>query len=112
MKELLENADEFLIAGVENFAKSRYNVAASDFFKSIVIFCDYLIYYQIKRLPKNHNDRFNLLNIYFKDIYETVSNLFKVYVDSYNLKMKKGDVIKLQHYANELKRIVNNQKKV
>src|SRR3989339_40276 len=97
MKELLENADEFLIAGVENLAKSRYNVAASDFFKSIVIFCDYLIYYQIKRLPKNHNDRFNL---------------FKVYVDSYNLKMKKGDVIKLQHYANELKRIVNNQKKV
>jgi len=110
MKELLENANEFLESGRENFNKKRYNVSASDYFKSIVIFCDYLIYNEIKRLPKNHSDRFNLLNLYFKKEYEIVSSLFKKYVKSYNLKMNREDCIELGEYANEIKRIAENKK--
>jgi HEPN domain-containing protein len=108
MKELLENAKEFRESGVENLEKKRYNASASDFFKSIVIFCDYLIYDQIKRLPKNHNDRFNLLNIYFKKIYEKVNFLFGIYVKSYNLKMNLKEVFLLKEYSDELEGIVNN----
>ncbi len=100
MDKLLDNAKEFLEAGKENFDKKRYNVSASDFFKSIVIFCDYLIYKEIKRLPKNHNDRFNLLKIYFNEIYRNVSSLFKIYASSYNLKIKKQEVLDLYEYAN------------
>jgi ribosomal protein S18 len=106
MKELLENAEEFRESGNENLNKKRFNVAASDFFKSIVIFCDYLIYREIKRLPKNHNDRFNLLSIYFPEIYKNVNLLFKVYIKSYNLKMNFKEVVLLKKYSDELKRIV------
>ncbi len=110
MKELLENANEFLESGRDNFIKKRYNASASDYFKSIVIFCDYLIYEEIKRLPKNHSDRFSLLKLYFKEIYGNVSQLFGEYVKSYNLKMDKMSCIKLGGYANEIKRIAENKK--
>ena len=109
MKELLENANEFLESGKENFEKKRFNVSASDYFKSIVIFCDYLIYREIKRLPKNHSDRFNLLKLYFEEIHDKVSSLFKEYIKSYNLKRNKEDCIELEKYANEIKRIAENQ---
>jgi len=108
MEELLENAQEFLESAIEDLNKNRLNVSASDYFKAIVIFCDYLIYKEIKRFPKNHNDRFNLLNIYFKEIYKDVSYLFEIYIKSYNLKIKKEDVLKLEKYANELKKIIRN----
>ena len=108
MKELLENVDEFIEAGEESLIKKRYNVSASDFFKAIVICCDYLIYNQIKRLPKNHNDRFNLLKLYFKDIYEKVNFLFGIYIKSYNLKMELKEVLLLKKYVYEIRKIISD----
>lgn len=69
MKYLLKNIDEFLDSGKDNFKKKRYNVAVSDFFKAIVISCDFILYRESKIIPKNHNDRFYLLKKYFTNIY-------------------------------------------
>jgi len=110
MKELLENAREFIESGKDNLRKKRLNAAASDFFKSIVILCDYLIYKEIKRLPKNHNDRFNLLKIYFNKIYSKVGPLFEIYIKSYNVKMEIKEVLILKNYSDELERIIGNKK--
>jgi hypothetical protein len=110
MKELLDNAEEFLISGKENLNKDRFNVAASDYFKAIVIFCDYLIYKEIKILPKNHTERFSLLKNHFKDIYTKVSELFGLYTNSYNIKLKKEEAIKIKDYANEIKNYISNKK--
>ncbi len=109
MEELLENANEFLESGEDNLNKKRYNVAVSDFFKAIVILSDYLIYQEIKRMPKNHNDRFSLLEMYFKEIYVRVSELFKVYIKSYNLRLGLDEVNVVRGYANELKDFVDKK---
>lgn len=101
--DLTKNAHEFLDSGEDNLNKQRFNAAATDFFKAIVILCDSLIYNEIRTLPKNHNERFRLLNIHFNDIYHEVSSLFNLYKRSYNLRLTKEDTIKLKHYANELK---------
>lgn len=90
--------------------KKRYNAGASDFFKAIVILCDYLIYQEIKTLPQNHNDRFILLKKYFPNIYANVSDLFKIYTDSYNLRLEKSDTNKIKNYTYELKRYTDNKK--
>ncbi len=111
MKELLENVKEFMESGEDNLIKKRFNASASDFFKSIVILCDYLIYQEIKRLPKNHNDRFNLLKIYFGEIYIKVNLLFEIYIKSYNLRTNLKEVLALKNYSNELKGIVKNKKR-
>src|SRR3989344_9239172 len=104
MKELLENAKEFLNSGEDNIKKSRYNVAITDFFKAIVIFCDFLLYQEIRILPKNHNERFSSLKKYFLNIYSKVSVLFKVYTRSYNFKLKIAEVMEVKNYAYELKK--------
>lgn len=110
MKELLEYAEEFLNSGEDNLKKKRFNAAVSDFFKAIVILCDYLIYNEIKSLPKNHNERFYLLKRYFEKIYKEVSELFELYTKSYNLKMGEKEAIKLKEYSNGLKDIIINKK--
>ena len=102
-EELLKNVDEFIESGNENLKKERYNASVSDYFKSIVILCDYFIYKEIKILPKNHNERFSLLKKYFKEVYNKVSKLFKIYTDSYNLRLDKKDAEKVKNYANELR---------
>jgi len=106
MDELLATAKEFMESGEENLKKNRFNVAVSDFFKAIVIFCDYIIYKEIKILSKNHNQRFSLLNKYFPKIYANVSELFGEYTKSYNLRLEKEDVIKLRGYSYELRKFV------
>jgi len=110
LNELLNNVNEFLNSGEDNINKKRFNAAVSDFFKAIVISCDYLIYKEIKTLPKNHNERFSLLKNYFKQIYAEVSDLFKTYTDSYNFRLREEDATKLKKYANELKKIILDKK--
>ena len=110
MKEILENAEEFLASGNDNLKKQRWNAAVSDFFKTISNFCDYIIYKEIKIFPKNHNERFNLLNKYFKGIHSKLIELFSIYRKSYNLRLKKEDAETVKTYAYELEKLINNKK--
>ena len=110
MKELLQNAEDFLQSGNENLVKGRFNVSVSDFFKAIAIFCDYLIYKDVKILPKNHNERFYILHMHFKEIYLNVSEIFKKYTESYSLRLKKEDAEEIRSYAYELKNFITGKK--
>jgi uncharacterized protein (UPF0332 family) len=110
MEDLLENIEEFLDSGDENIKKGRFNAAVSDYFKVIVISCDFLIYRDMKILPKNHNERFYLLRIYFKDIYTKVNQLFETYTRSYNLRLNEAEAIRLKEYAHELKKSIADKK--
>jgi len=109
MKELIENIKEFLESGEDNLAKERFNAATSDFFKAIAISCDYLLEKEIKIIPKNHAERFSLLNKHFKEIYNKVSELFSAYVRAYNSKINKEDALKLRKYAYRIRDIINKK---
>ncbi|MBU2523336.1 MAG: hypothetical protein KKE23_03535 [Nanoarchaeota archaeon] len=109
MNELLDNINEFLESGEDNLKKERFNAAISDFFKAIVVACDYMIYRDMKILPKNHSERFSLLNKYFKEIYGEVSSLFIIYTNSYNFKIKKEDALKAKNYAYKLESFINKK---
>ncbi|MBU0761099.1 MAG: hypothetical protein KJ600_01675 [Nanoarchaeota archaeon] len=64
----------------------------------------------MKILPKNHNERFDLLDKYLPEVYKKVSELFKKYRESYNLRLTKLDASKVKEYAYELRDIVKNKK--
>ena len=110
MEDLLKNIEDFLESGEDNLKKQRFNVAVSDFFKAIAILCDYLIYKEIKIIPKNHNERFSILEKYFKDIYKKVAELFQIYTKSYNSRLTQQEVEILKKYAYELKHNITNKK--
>ena len=109
MEEIIGNINEFLDSGEDNLKKERFNASVTDFFKAIVVICDYFIYSKIKIFPKNHSQRFSLLSRHFKEIYSKVSELFQIYVKSYNFKIKKEDTIKIREYARYLKSLVNKE---
>lgn len=110
MIEIVENALEFLESGEDNLKKNRWNAAVSDFFKAISNFCDYMLYKKIRVFPKNHNERFQLLEKYFKEIYNKIIELFKKYRESYNLRLKKEDALELKLFAYELKKLAEDKK--
>ena len=110
MEEILQNALEFMDSGEDNVKNKRWNAAVSDFFKAISNFSDYLIYKEIKVFPKNHNERFQLLEKYFSSVYNKIIALFKTYRESYNLRLKKNDALALKKYAYEIKNLVTNKK--
>ncbi len=110
MEEIMQNALEFLASAEDNLKKRRWNAASPDFFKAASNFCDYLIYREIRLFPKNHNERFQLLEKYFPEIYKKILDLFKKYRKSYNLRLKKEDALPLKHFTYELKTLVSDKK--
>lgn len=106
MNEIIENAEEFLASGEDNMKKERWNAAVTDFFKAIAAWCDYLIYREIKTLPKNHTERFALLRTHFSQLYEKITVLFRTYRESYTLRLKKEDALVLKDYAHTIRNFV------
>lgn len=106
MEDLKKNAEEFEASGEDNLKKARWNVAVADFFRAISNNCDYIIYKQIKIIPKNHNERFNLLEKYFPKIYPKIRDLFSKYRESYNLRLSEKDAKEVKTYLDELKSII------
>ena len=111
MDDIEKNALEFLESGKDNLKKNRWNAAVSDFFKSMVTFLDIIIYKNFKILPKNHNERFDLLKKYYPAIYSKMINLFKKYRESYSLRLTEADAKKMEEYADEIRNFKWNKKK-
>ena len=103
MIELKQNADEFYDSAEDNCKKKRWNVAVSDYFKALATYCDYVLYQQIKRIPKNHTDRFELLKVQFPKQYQILHGLFELYRKSYNLRLTEKDAKKVKEATDEIR---------
>ena len=68
----------------EELSKGRYKNSVILFSKALFAMCDILIQNKLNKLPKNHSERFRILEIYFKEIYEIVDEIFDKYTDSYS----------------------------
>jgi len=110
MEEIKQNAEEFLSSAEDNLKKERFNASVSDFFKAIVTYADYLIYQEIKRIPKNHSERFELLESNFPELNKKIREAFQKYRDSYNLRLKKEDALAIRDLANETKKLASDKK--
>ncbi|MBS3128011.1 hypothetical protein J4410_02610 [Candidatus Woesearchaeota archaeon] len=81
----------------EQAAKERYKNSTILFSKSLFALCDFLIYQKLKKLPKNHTERFRILEEYFPDVYTIVDELFSHYTDAYTKKILKETSEAIQH---------------
>jgi hypothetical protein len=105
-EDLKLNFKEFYEGGLDALFKKRYNLAVAAFFKSIAVLSDLKIYSILGTLPKNHNERFMILNTKFKPIYKIVSDMFKKYKESYNLRMEKSDAMEVQENVEKIKELI------
>ena len=72
-KDLKLNFKEFYEGGISALSENKYNLAVAVFFKAIAVLSDLKIYTMLGTLPKNHNERFMILNTKFKPMYTIVS---------------------------------------
>lgn len=104
-KDLELNFKEFVESRDEELNKNRFNAAVSSYFKAIAVLCDLKIYEVRGLLPKNHQERFLFLKMHFEEIENIVSELFKKYTESYNLRMDEKDALELKENVEKIKEL-------
>lgn len=116
MEELEKTFIEEYEGAAEQLEKKRYKNATILFSKSIFALCDLIINSKLNKLPKNHTERFRILEEYFPEVYSIVDDVFSHYTDAYSKpilketceKIKNGikKIIKHNKVPEEIKRIV------
>ena len=84
VEELINTFLEEYQGAKDELSKERHKNAAILFSKALFAVCDILIQNKLNKLPKNHSERFRILEGYFKEIYEIVDDIFDKYTDSYS----------------------------
>jgi len=84
VEELVQTFLEEYQGAEDETDKGRYKNSAILFSKDLFAICDILIQNKLNKLPKNHSERFRILEQYFKEVYEIVDEIFDKYTDSYS----------------------------
>ena len=82
--ELVQTFLEEYSGAKDELGKGRYKNSAILFSKALFAACDIIIQTKLSKLPKNHTERFRILEQYFKDVYSIVDEIFDKYTDSYS----------------------------
>lgn len=84
VEELIQTFLEEYKGAEDELSKERYKNVTILFSKALFAVCDILIQNKLNKLPKNHSERFRILEEYFKEIYHIVDGVFDKYTDSYS----------------------------
>ena len=105
MEELIKTFIEEYEGALEQLKKERYKNATILFSKSLFALCDLIIHSRLNKLPKNHNERFRILEEYFSEVYSIVDNIFSNYTDAYSKPVLKETC---EEIKNGIKKIIQN----
>lgn len=83
--------------GLDELAKGRYKNATILLSKALFALCDLLLFSRLGKLPKNHSERFRLLEENFPDIYTIVDAIFGHYTDAYSKPILKETCEEIQN---------------
>ncbi len=75
--------------------------------KALFALVDYLIYKEFQKLPKNHSERFRILEQKFSEVYLLVDQVWSSYTDAYNKPAQEKSIKMLEDVIHE---IINQQK--
>ncbi|WP_297071443.1 hypothetical protein [Thermococcus sp.] len=98
-QELKDNAREYLEDADYLFNKGHYNSALNLYFKALVAICDYIILRDTGKLPRNHTERFRILQARYQAIYDIVDFHFNNYRRAYLMRATKEWVEVLKNDA-------------
>lgn len=83
-EELIQTFLEEYGGANDELSKGRYKNSTILFSKALFAVCDVLIQNKLNKLPKNHSERFRILERYFNEVYGIVDDIFDKYTDSYS----------------------------
>lgn len=89
--------DEFLVSGIEEEAKKRYNSATSNYYKALSTICSLIIFRKSRKTANSHQEVDIFLSILFPEIKKSIDGLYKTYTGSYQTLKKKEDCIQIKN---------------
>ncbi len=100
MEEELKNQIRIILRSATMVYESKdYTSAAILYFKVIFITLDLLLYRKRKITPKDHTERFRMLEREFPEEYELLDKYFQIYRDTYSLTIDAKTCEEVKNYA-------------
>ena len=103
--ELVKTFVEEYSGAVDELEKKRFKNSAILFSKSLFAVCDVVIENKLNKLPKNHSERFRILEQYFSSIYNIVDGIFDKYTDAYSKPILKETCEVIKNGIKEINKI-------
>ncbi len=89
MNELLKNARKFLNSAYLIYKNADYTSSTILYFKALFVILDYIILAKEGRSPKDHTERFRMLETGFPQLYTLLDKYYPIYRDTYSLSIRK-----------------------
>jgi hypothetical protein len=95
-EELISTFIEEYQGAKAEYESSRYKNSLILFSKALFALCDILIFQKFEKLPKNHSERFRILQENFSPVYGLVGQVWNDYRDSYSKSSNKESIAKIK----------------
>jgi len=106
-KEQLESTFTEEYKAAELILKNGMNKPALILYsKSLFALLDYIIFCKYKKLPKNHSERFRILELKDKNKYKLLDELWSKYTDSYS---KPSDAEAISQFKDAIKEVSKDE---
>lgn len=106
MEELLTNIRTFWKSAEMVYKSGDYTSATTLYFKCLFVLIDFVILQNKRITPKDHTDRFRILQKDFPVFYSVLDKIFPIYRDTYSLQVEK---YKCDEVKNHVLRISQEQ---
>ncbi|MBR9689745.1 MAG: hypothetical protein GOV01_02540 [Candidatus Altiarchaeota archaeon] len=103
-KILEDNFKEFYSSAVTSFEGGHFTTSYILFFKALVSLADLSIFHKRGIIPRNHKQRFEILNYIDLGLKNDISRFFKEYTKTYSSKM-------VEEECREIKQVVEKHEK-
>ncbi len=99
--ELLKNIKTFLASADLVYNTKDFTSAAILYFKALFASLDYLILAKVGQTPKDHEERFRILETKFPSLYKILNDVFRIYRASYRTTISQTDCEKVRSHVKE-----------
>ena len=106
-KELTENIKKILSSADLVYSNKDFTSATILYFKTVFSVIDLIILISEGKTPKDHTERFRILENSYPNLYEFLDKYFKIYRDTYSISIDKEICDKVKE---NVKRIIEKYK--
>ncbi len=97
--ELIHNSKTFLKSAELVHQTADYTSATILYFKALFVALDLVIFRKMKKTPKDHSERFRILEKEFPEEYKNMDKYFSVYQSTYSITIDKETCEEIRTYV-------------
>jgi len=101
-EDILKNIRNFHDSAKVLYERKDYTSSCILFFKALFSIVDYILLISGKGVPKDHSERFRILQKYSDRLYIVLDKLYPIYRSTYSLSIDKGKCDEVKKYVEKL----------